>query len=126
MSSLRKTLTAIAGLVVLLVATPCLLAQAFPQDSELYGGWGGNQINSRNIPAGSVVDPGSQILYILDTAVNLREQAREESGDDSLGFVVQVNRPFVFASLRQLSRQHNPVAVHVPGFNHTDFLRTAT
>ncbi len=84
MSSLRKTLTAIAGLVVLLVATPCLLAQAFPQDSELYGGWGGNQINSRNIPAGSVVDPGSQILYILDTAVNLREQAREESGDDSL------------------------------------------
>ena len=79
MSSLRKTLTAIAGLVVLLVATPL----AFSQDSELYGGWGGSQVNSRNIPAGTVVDPGSQLIYIVDVGLNLRQQAREESGDDT-------------------------------------------
>ena len=82
MSSSRKALTAIAGLVVLLVATPLLSAQ--PQDSELYGGWGGHQYNSRNIPAGSVVDPGTQLLYIIDTNVNLRQQARDESGDDTM------------------------------------------
>ena len=77
MSRLRKTLTAIAGLVVLLAATPL----AFSHDSELYGGWGGHQVQSRNIPAGTVVDPGSQLLYIVDTGVNFREQARDELGN---------------------------------------------
>ena len=82
MSSFRKALTAIAALVALLAATPFLVAQ--PQDSELYGGWGGRQLNSRNIPAGSVVDPGTQLLYIVDTGLNLRQQARDVGNDDTL------------------------------------------
>ena len=82
MSSSRKALTAIAALVALLAATPFLVAQ--PQDRELYGGWGGRQLNSRNIPAGSVVDPGTQLLYIVDTGLNLRQQARDVGNDDTL------------------------------------------
>jgi hypothetical protein len=38
--------------------------------NENYGGWLPS-VQSRNIPAGSVVDPGSQLLYIVDTGVNL-------------------------------------------------------
>ena len=39
--------------------------------NDYYGGWGPGQ-GSRNIPAGSVQDPGSQLLYIVDTGVDVR------------------------------------------------------
>ena len=105
MSSIRKTLTAMVGLLVLLMTTPSLFAQGGvfgpANKSDLYGGRGGNSAQSRNIPAGTVVDPGSQVLYIVDTGVNLREQAREESGDSELedpkwGDTLQVVRPDLY------------------------------
>ncbi len=70
--------------------------------SDLYGGRGGQSIQSRNIPAGTVVDPGSQVLYIVDTGVNLREEAREASGDSELnepewGDPLQVVRPDLYS-----------------------------
>jgi hypothetical protein len=93
MSSFRKSLIAMVGLLVLLMTTAPVPAQPFAYDggkagpwnkSELYGGRGGMSIQSRNIPAGTVVDPGSQVLYIVDTGVNLREEERNVSGDSEL------------------------------------------
>ena len=91
MSTFRKALTAIAVLLVLLTAAPSIFAGDHEgaytggyNKSDLYGGFGGHQWNSRNVPAGTVVDPGSQVLYIVDTGVNLREEAGNESGDTEL------------------------------------------
>ena len=107
MSSFRKALTAMAGLLVLLLTTPSLFGQPTGSywgplnKSELYGGRGGNATQSRNIPAGTVVDPGSQVLYIVDTGVNLREEGREASGDSELdeakwGDPLEVVRPDLY------------------------------
>ncbi len=61
----------LVGALALFALSPAL-AQAYYQDPA--GGW------TRNIPAGSVNDPGSHLTYILDTGVN----ARELLGDVSL------------------------------------------
>ncbi len=63
---------------------------------------GGHQWNSRNVPAGTVVDPGSQVLYIVDTGVNLREEAGNESGDTELlnakwGDPLEITKPELFS-----------------------------
>ena len=79
MSSFRKSLIAMVGLLVLLMTTAPVLGQPLlplggealaANKSELYGGRGGQSVQTRNIPAGTVVDPGSQVLYIVDTGVN--------------------------------------------------------
>ncbi len=67
MSSFRKPVLVLLGLA-LLVSTGSL----FAQQSELYNNWTA-QTQTRNIPAGTVVDPGSSLLYIIDTGVNLRQ-----------------------------------------------------
>lgn len=61
----------LVGALALFALSPAL-AQAYYQDPA--GGW------TRNVPAGSVNDPGSHLTYILDTGVN----ARELLGDVSL------------------------------------------
>ena len=97
MSSFRKSLIAMVGLLVLLMTTAPVLAQPNPflpaggeagpmNKSDLYGGRGGQSIQSRNIPAGTVVDPGSQVLYIVDTGVKYCRHRRESSGGSTGGF----------------------------------------
>jgi hypothetical protein len=61
MSSFRKPIL-LMGLVLLLAA-----GISFGQPSELYNNY------SVSMPAGTVVDPGTSLLYIIDTGVNLRE-----------------------------------------------------
>ena len=67
MSSFRKAMLAMVC-SVLLVSTSAVMAQ----ESELYGDWP-VQNQTRNIPAGTVNDPGSSLIYIMDTGVNVRE-----------------------------------------------------
>ena len=67
MSSFRKAMLAMVCLV-LLVSTSTVMAQ----ESELYGDWP-VQNQTRNIPAGTVIDPGSSLIYIIDSGVNVRE-----------------------------------------------------
>ncbi len=67
---MRKNFLIVFALACLL---PCamLMAQTNPKDG--YGDWlGENQ--TRNIPAGTVNDPGSHLTYIIDTGVNAREK----------------------------------------------------
>ncbi len=65
MSSFRKPVLVLLGLA-LMVSAGSLFAQP-----ELYNN-ATTQLQTRNIPAGTVVDPGSSLLYIIDTGVNLR------------------------------------------------------
>ncbi len=66
MSSFRKPILVLMGLALLVSA-----GTVFGQGSALYSN-NATQLQTRNIPAGTVVDPGSQLLYIMDTGVNLR------------------------------------------------------
>ena len=68
MSSFRKPIL-LMGLVLLLAA-----GISFGQPSELYNNY------SVSMPAGTVVDPGSSLLYIIDTGVNLREAVGADLG----------------------------------------------
>lgn len=70
MSSFRKPLLAMVCLV-LLVGTSSVMAQR----SGLYNNWSPEE-QTRNIPAGTIRDPGSQLLYLVDTGVNLRAAAQ--------------------------------------------------
>lgn len=64
---MRKNFLIVFALALLLPALA--LAQINPKDG--YQGWiGENQ--TRNIPAGTVNDPGSHLTYIIDTGVNAR------------------------------------------------------
>ncbi len=56
----------------LILITPLVLAA----DVNL-GGWPPSNI-SRNIPAGTEVDPGSQLLYIVDTGINISAAVENE------------------------------------------------
>ncbi|MFZ0427635.1 MAG: hypothetical protein WAO20_05935 [Acidobacteriota bacterium] len=74
----KSRLLIILGVLALLVATtPALLGQSDPKIG--YTEWP-TMPQSRNIPAGTVNDPGSHLTYLLDTGVN----ARELLGDVSL------------------------------------------
>lgn len=64
----------LVGALALLVLSPALAAPQHSYYQDPAGGW------TRNVPAGSVNDPGSHLTYILDTGVN----ARELLGDVSL------------------------------------------
>lgn len=68
--SKHKILLVLGALTLALVMAPGLLAQSDPSDG--YGNWDGG-VQSRNIPAGSVNDPGSHLTYIVDTGVNARK-----------------------------------------------------
>ena len=68
MSSFRKAILAMVCLV-LFAGTSAVMAQT---DSELYGDQP-VQLQSRNIPAGNVLDPGSSLIYIIDTGIDVRE-----------------------------------------------------
>jgi len=74
----KSRLLIILGVLALLVAsTPALLGQSDPKAG--YTEWP-TALQSRNIPAGTVNDPGSHLTYVLDTGVN----ARDLLGDVSL------------------------------------------
>ncbi len=64
-----KTLLVI--LAVLLLLPVMTLAQPSNPKGGFLGWDGENQ--TRNVPAGSVQDPGSQLTYIVDTGINLRK-----------------------------------------------------
>jgi hypothetical protein len=64
---MRKNFLIVFALALLLPALA--LAQTNPKDG--YQGWVGEN-QSRNIPAGTVSDPGSHLTYIIDTGVNAR------------------------------------------------------
>jgi hypothetical protein len=61
-----KVLSVLAALPILFVTA---LGQTEPPN-ENFGNWIPS-VQSRNIPAGTVVDPGSQLLYIVDSGINL-------------------------------------------------------
>ncbi len=67
MSSFRKPFLAVMGLVLL-----ASFGSIWAQGSILYNGLD-TQLQTRNVPAGTVVDPGSQLLYVIDTGVNVRQ-----------------------------------------------------
>lgn len=96
-TSFRKAFSAIAGLLVTVMTISGLYAQLpyrYPtvlNNSALYGGTGGASTQSRNVPAGTVNDPGSQVLYLVDTGVNLREIARDATGDSELAEAAWAN-----------------------------------
>ena len=54
--------------LVLLVST----ATTFGQTNELYNSNSAIQVQTRNIPAGTVVDPSTSLYYIIDAGANLR------------------------------------------------------
>lgn len=64
----KSKLLIVLSAVMLLASLPAL-AQSDPKIG--YAGWA-TAAQSRNIPAGSVNDPGSHLTYILDTGVNAR------------------------------------------------------
>ncbi|MBI4446807.1 MAG: hypothetical protein HY645_12980 [Acidobacteria bacterium] len=70
MKRLWKSLSVLSALSIL-VATSAVFAQTPGYIQPNYGGWV-TSLQTRNIPAGTVVDPGSQLLYIVDTGINLR------------------------------------------------------
>jgi len=61
----RKLLVILASL--LLLAMPQVIAQA--PDDDGYNSFG-DEAQTKAIPAGTVVEPGSQLLFLLDTGVN--------------------------------------------------------
>ncbi len=69
--SKHKLLLVLGVLAVVLAFTPGLFAQSNPKAG--YAEWV-TEAQSRNIPAGSVNDPGSHLTYILDTGVNARKE----------------------------------------------------
>lgn len=69
--SKHKLLLVLGVVAVVLAMTPGLFAQSNPKAG--YAEWV-TEAQSRNIPAGSVNDPGSHLTYILDTGVNARKE----------------------------------------------------
>jgi hypothetical protein len=69
--SKHKLLLVLGVVAVVLAMTPGLFAQSDPKAG--YAEWV-TEAQSRNIPAGSVNDPGSHLTYILDTGVNARKE----------------------------------------------------
>ncbi len=70
-----KTLLVILAALILLPVMA--LAQVIPGPSNPktgYLGWD-DEAQSRNLPAGTVQDPGSHLTYIVDTGVNARKLA---------------------------------------------------
>ncbi|GEM_PF-3157477 len=65
-----KTLLVILA-VMLLVPVMTLAQPSNPKGGYL--GWDG-EAQTRNLPAGTVQDPGSQLTYIVDTGINLRKE----------------------------------------------------
>jgi len=65
----KLSLFIVFGMLALLVASVPALAQANPKIG--YNEWQ-SAVQSRNIPAGTVNDPGSHLTYVLDTGVNAR------------------------------------------------------
>lgn len=69
--SKTKLFLVLGAMAIALAVAPGLLAQTNPTDG--YGAWT-QEAQSRNIPAGTVNDPGSHLTYILDTGVNARKE----------------------------------------------------
>lgn len=65
---MRKNLLVVLALALLLPSA-LVLAQTDPKIGYLQ--WPG-EIQTRNLPAGTVTDPGSHLTYIIDTGVNAR------------------------------------------------------
>src|SRR4030042_6173087 len=69
---MRKNLLVVFALALLLPSA-LVLAQTDPKIG--YEQWPGEN-QTRNIPAGTVTDPGSHLTYIIDTGVNARAIAQ--------------------------------------------------
>lgn len=69
--SKHKFLVVLGVVAIALALAPGLFAQSDPKDG--YAEWV-TEAQSRNIPAGTVNDPGSHLTYILDTGVNARKE----------------------------------------------------
>jgi hypothetical protein len=65
---MRKNFLIVFALALLL---PCAMVMAQTNPKDGYGGWVGEN-QTRNIPAGTVQDPGSHLTYIIDAGVNAR------------------------------------------------------
>lgn len=59
-----------------------------------YGGWTG-EYQTRNIPAGTVQDPGSHLTYILDTGINARQLLRKADGTADVNLATATATPLV-------------------------------
>lgn len=57
-------------LLSILSLVPILTTSGMMAADVNFGAWVPSA-SSRNIPAGTVVDPGSQLLYIVDTGINI-------------------------------------------------------
>jgi len=121
---MRKNFLVVLALALLL---PCvMMAQNIIPG---YGGWTPED-QTRNIPAGSVQDPGSHLTYIVDTGVNARAIFGPAiSGDDVTGNVLtdlglanasgQLDISKVYASFISITNTHptQAVTVHFRYFN---------
>lgn len=96
MSRLRNPFLVTTGLALLMGVTPVLA-----QGDIAFGGWP-TQLQTRNIPAGTVVDPGSQLIYITDTGINLRK----EFGGELAGLVPGGTQAQINAAKAQSIRQN--------------------
>jgi hypothetical protein len=78
-------------LALALAVSPALLAQ---ETSDVYAGrWA--EVQTRNIPAGSVNDPGSHLTFILDTGVNARSLLGDVSLVSAEGTVLADLQPYL-------------------------------
>lgn len=68
---MNRAIKLLTILAVVLLTIPVAFAQPNGLPNGNYGGFP-MDVQSRNIPAGTVVDPGSQLLYIVDTGINMR------------------------------------------------------
>ncbi|MGH9341408.1 MAG: hypothetical protein ACRD1R_17935 [Acidobacteriota bacterium] len=120
-----KLLTLLFAISIL--ASPALQAQATDPslDPDIhYGGWD-EAVQSRNIPAGTVVDPGSQLLYIVDTGINLRtsdfteEQLAAENVNTLLGVTGASGVGDVQVNFLAITNTHptQAVTIHFRYFN---------
>ncbi|HXK60881.1 MAG TPA: hypothetical protein PLP42_13405 [Acidobacteriota bacterium] len=122
---MRKNLLIVSALLLVL---PCALVMAQGFDPAYRGGIAAPQ--SRNIPAGTVQDPGSHLTYIVDTGVNARAKfgaaidAEEVTGNvledlDLAGPDGQLDLSKVYQNYISITNTHptQAVTVHFRYFN---------
>lgn len=89
MKQLRRSICILA-VAFLLVSG----AAVFGQPNTNFGGWP-TQLQSRNIPAGTVQDPGSHLTYIVDTGINARQLLTKANGLPDVNLETATDRPIV-------------------------------
>lgn len=115
-------------LLIILSVVPILAVSGmFAQTSARlpFGGWGlAEQTQSHNVPAGIVVDPGSQLNFIVDTGVNMLRPANFTSTQLANNTVLQLTGitgkgDSVLTNFLALTNAHptKAVTVHVRYFN---------